>query len=231
MFFPWVGLFEQVRLADAYVHYDDVAFSRGSFVNRVQIKTERGSEWLTIPITNRRLGTEIRAVEAKTDEDWRARHVALLEQSFRGAPHAEDALQIVREVYALPTTSLGDIAIASMESVCRYFGFAPRTGFLKSSALGIQGRSWERVLAVVKHLGGDAYVTGHGAKEYLDHAAFEAAGVRVEYMRYERRPYPQLHGQFTPYVSVLDLIANRGRAGIESISSGTVPWREFVQHG
>ena len=39
MLFPWVGMFEQIRLADVYVHYTDVQFSKGSFVNRVQIKT------------------------------------------------------------------------------------------------------------------------------------------------------------------------------------------------
>ena len=41
MFFPWVGMFEQIALADVYVHYDDVQFSKGSFTNRVQLKTAR----------------------------------------------------------------------------------------------------------------------------------------------------------------------------------------------
>ena len=41
MLFPWVGMFEQVALADVFVHYDDVQFSKGSFTNRVQLKTAR----------------------------------------------------------------------------------------------------------------------------------------------------------------------------------------------
>jgi hypothetical protein len=230
MFFPWVGLFEQVRLADAYVHYDDVQFSKGSFVNRVKIKTPRGTEWLTVPLQNLHLGQEIRHVELR-DDGWREKHVAVLARNFEGAPFADEALALVKDVYAQRHRHMGELAIASMETVCRYFGFAPRSGFLKSSEMGIDGSNWERVLAFVKHLGGDVYVTGHGAKQYLGHEAFEQAGVRVEYMEYQRRPYPQLHGEFTPYVSVLDLIANRGRAGADMICSGTVPWREFVQHG
>ena len=63
MFFPWVGLFEQIRLADIYVHYDDVQFSKGSFVNRVQIKTNKGTQWLTVPLQNLTLGQEIREVQ------------------------------------------------------------------------------------------------------------------------------------------------------------------------
>ena len=57
MLFPWVGLFEQIRLADVFVHYDDVAFSKGSFFNRVQIKTlEVGSKWFNGPATTFRTG-------------------------------------------------------------------------------------------------------------------------------------------------------------------------------
>ena len=62
MLFPWVGLFEQIRLADVFVYYDDVAFSKGSFFNRVQIKTSRGSKWLTVPLEHFELGTAINAV-------------------------------------------------------------------------------------------------------------------------------------------------------------------------
>ena len=47
MLFPWVGLLEQMRLADVFVHYDDVQFSKGSFVNRVQVKTPDGVRWMT----------------------------------------------------------------------------------------------------------------------------------------------------------------------------------------
>ena len=43
-------------------------------------------------------------------------------------------------------------------------------------------------------------------------------------------PYPQLHGEFTPFVSALDLVANCGRAGRQYIHSKTVNWKEFV-HG
>ena len=56
MFFPWVGFLEQMRLADVYVHYDDVQFSKGSFTNRVQIKTPEGFIWLTAPLRNLRAG-------------------------------------------------------------------------------------------------------------------------------------------------------------------------------
>ena len=31
----------------------------------------------------------------------------------------------------------------------------------------------------------------------------------------QKLPYPQPHGEFNPFVSILDLIANTGKEGIE----------------
>jgi len=77
-------------------------------------------------------------------------------------------------------------------------------------------------------VGGTIYVTSHGARNYLDHEAFEQAGVKVHYMRYECNPYPQRWGEFTPYVTGLDLVASLGRDGSSRISSHCVPWRDFL---
>jgi hypothetical protein len=228
MLFPWVGMFEQIRLADVYVHYTDVQFSKGSFVNRVQIKMADGFHWLTVPLKNLSLGQNIDEVEINETKDWRRGHLDFLAQALRGAPHVGDALALVESVYAEKSSRLADVAIRSLEAVLAYFGLAQGRRFVRSPDLGIGGAGSARVLEIVKKLGGTVYVTGHGARNYLEHEAFERAGVRVEYMDYRRTPYPQLHGAFNPHVSILDLIANTGRAGLEFIHSQTVNWKEFA---
>ena len=228
MFFPWVGMFEQTRLADVHVHYDDVQFSKGSFTNRVQIKTPRGSEWLSVPLRNLRLGQKIREVAVDDRQDWRHRHLQILSEAYAEAPFFDEMLTLAKAVYARPTATLCEIAIASMEAVWGYFPSARPRKVLRSSDMGIGGQSSRRVLDVVKQASGTHYITGHGARQYLDHALFEADGVRVEYLNYQKQSYPQLHGEFTPFVSVLDLIANLGKEGARVMVSGTVDWKEFI---
>jgi hypothetical protein len=226
MFFPWVGLLEQVSLADVWVHYDDVQFSKGSFTNRVQVKAPEGTRWLTVPLEGQKLGDRIDEVATSSDP-FRARHLAMLATLYRDAPFKRDMLALVEEVYAEDTTSLADIAIKSFDVLVRYFELGAHPT-CRSSGLDVPGSSSERVLDLVTRLGGTEYITGHGAKNYLDHDAFEERGVSVSYMLYGRRPYPQLHGEFTPFVSALDLVANRGRDGREVMTSRTMPWREFL---
>ncbi len=229
MLFPWVGLFEQIRLCDVFVHYDDVPFSKGSFFNRVQIKTPNGICWLTTPLQDVRLGQNIRDARLDPAPNWRRKHQELLKQSYAKAPFRDDMLNVVRSVYDQAHDNLASLSADSIETVCRYFGLDQGRAFSWSSRLGISGKSTERVLAVVEHFGGNVYVTGHGARNYFDHELAESKGIAVEYLDYRRTPYPQLHGEFTPFVSILDLIANVGPDGVRFIHSATLPWRTFLQ--
>jgi hypothetical protein len=229
MFFPWVGMFEQLRLADAYVHYDDVQFSKGSFTSRVQIKTADGSRWLSVPLRGLKLGQRIMEVAVDNGQDWRQRHLALLSQAYGKAPFHVEMLALVKEVYRLPAETICELAIASMQAIRAYFQLPEPKEIYCSSKLGVPAAGSQRVLDVVKKLGGTIYVTGHGASNYLDHALFEQQGVRVEYLDYRKAPYPQLHGPFTPFVSALDLIANCGTEGRDVIASGTIYWKDFIK--
>ena len=228
MLFPWVGMLEQVRLADRYVHYADVQFSKGSFVNRVQVKTRTGIQWLSVPLRALHLGQRIDEVRIDESKDWRRRHVDLLRLAYDAAPYRDAMLSLVEEVHATTCADIGELGRASLATLCRYFGLDQGTGFCDSRELGVGGASSRRVLDIVLALGDSTYITGHGARDYLDHDLFERAGVRVEYMAYEKAPYPQLHGPFTPFVSSLDLVANCGPAGAECIRSGAIYWKEFL---
>lgn len=227
MFFPWRGMFEQLALADVFVHYDDVQFSKGSFTNRVQIKTPNGSAWMTVPVQKHAGSNEIRSLRAR-DSDWRADHLAQLREAYRGAPFGDEVLQLVADEYDRPG-ALVELLIGSFERVARRLGASDGTTFLRSSELGIGGSGWPRVLDVVAHVGGSVYVTGHGAGNYLDAEAFERAGVDVRFMDYALTPYPQLHGEFTPYVSILDLLANVGPDAPAHLHPRTVGWRTFLE--
>jgi hypothetical protein len=227
MFFPWVGNFEQIRLAELYVHYDDVQLPQGrSFTNRVQIKTPSGTAWLTVPL--RRNGKQlIKDVLVDDSQEWRQAHIKTLQHNYGRAPYCREMLDIVRQVYSAKLSHLADINIRGLELISDYFGLRPH--FLRSSAFGAMSSSSERLLHIMLQLNGATYITGHGALNYLDYELFEQHSIRVDFMHYEKNPYSQLHGEFTPFVSILDLIANAGAAGRSVISSHAVYWKEFVK--
>ncbi len=228
MYFPWVGLLEQIRLADVFVHYDDVQYTRG-FYSRVQVKTALGTPWMTVPLRDYHRGQNIDEVLLDDRSDWRSQHREVLRQAYLKAPFRDEMLALADRVFAKPAETLAQVTRASITELATYFGLVEDTRFEDSKPLGIVGSSSQRLLDIVTALDGDVYITGHGASNYLDHHFFNHAGVAVQYMEYRCIPYLQLHGDFTPYVTGLDLVANCGRDGARFIQSGAVDWKEFIR--
>lgn len=226
MFFPWVGLFEQIKLADVYVHLDDVQFPLGrSFTNRVQIKTHTGIQWLTVPV-QRKSFQNINEVLIDGTQNWKQKHLNSLEFNYRKSPYFKDMMQLVEDAYSLKTQKLAELNIYIIEKVACYFDLSPI--FVRSSSFGVTSHGSERLLEILNRFNADIYITGHGASNYLDHEKFEAAEIKVEYMDYNKSQYRQLHGDFNPYVSSLDLISNEGKKGKKCIIPRTKFWRDFI---
>ncbi|MEZ5461952.1 WbqC family protein [Dokdonella sp.] len=227
MYFPWVGLLEQLRLSDIFVHYDDVQFARG-FYNRVEVKTKDGMRWMTVPLQKVRRGNHLTEIVPDNSKNWRDEHRRILSSAYAKAPFYEDMMDLFDRASCIPAESIADISRASTMVLAEYFGLDKGRAFINSSTLGVSGTSSRRLLDICLHLGGTEYITGHGAQNYLDHSLFEEKRIAVEYMNYLCRPYPQAHPPFTPYVTSLDLVANCGRDGLQYICSGTLRWKEFL---
>ena len=227
-FFPWIGLFEQIRLAEIFIFYDDVQFSKGHFQDRVQIKTSNGFKWMTVPKVKVRLDQKICEVEIEYKNNWKKSHIDFLRQVYKPAPYFSEMISIVNSVYDNNYKYLSELTINSILSVAEYYQLSEDHKFLKSSDLNIGGNSTQRVLELVKYFNANKYITGMGALNYFDFELFEKENKKVEFIDYKKLPYPQLYGNFNPYVSILDLIANTGKEGLLYVTSSSVYWKEFI---
>ena len=226
MFLPWVGLFEQVRLSDVVVHYDDVQLPQGrSFMSRVQIKSSNGVSWLTVPVDHANSGKLLNEVVLFNQEDWRSKHLKTLRHAYAKATYFELMFGIAEKIYSYQGNHLSEFNINAIQEIAQWLNLSPR--FMRSSEMGVEGASTQRLVDLCKLVNCDTYVTGHGALKYLDHQKFEEVGISVRYMDYKKTPYPQRHGEFTPFVSILDAIANCGERTRELLCSDTIYWRNF----
>jgi hypothetical protein len=234
MLLPWHGLISQFVLADRIVILDDAQLPAGGgagrgFITRVQIKTPRGTDWLSIPVQRARMGKQRICDALVGTGDWRRQHLARIKQAYGGTPCFPEVFEeVIQPTYANPSPFLVDFLVGGLARVASALGI--RTALQRTSqgtfAQELGGSA--RVLAICRLTGARRYLTGHGGMAYLDHEAFEAAGVKVHYMSYELRPYPQLHGTFTPRVSILDLLCAVGPATARShLLSVPVYWRRW----
>jgi hypothetical protein len=152
---------------------------------------------------------------------WRQQHLGSLRQSYAGAPHADFMLAIARTVLAEPADTLGELSMRSMLAVLemlRQDGIWTGTMVADSEVLpnGNRPRGSEWMLALSRALGAREYLCGRvGMESYLDVPAFERSGIAVRAQDWTAPDYAARDGHGVGTLSILDLLAWRGRGFTE----------------
>ena len=183
--------------------------------------------WMTVPIEKTSSAMAIKDIKICYKQNWQNKHLKLIEQSLAGAMYLKDAQNLLESVYAKNHKYLGELARESITAVVNYFDLLDSKKIINVGDIKISGTGSDRVLAIVKSLGGNVYISGHGGLKYLKHQTFDDSKISVKYMEYKLTKYRQLHGEFTPFVSILDLIANCGKTGKNVICSEAKYYKEL----
>ena len=207
-YIPWRGYFDQIRRADLFIFYDDVQYDKNGWRNRNQIKTHQGKQWLTIPVHSQGVteGTPIKDVRIDWTKAWSKKHLNALTYAYSRAPFFKQNLPLLEEFYSRQDEFLADLTIDFTKKLSRELGIT-HTRFMRSSEIpGIEGQKTDRLIQILQHVGAQDYLSGPSARDYIEKEKFVAAGISLEYIRYDYPEYPQLYPPYDPNVSILDLL-------------------------
>lgn len=219
-YIPWRGYFDFIDDVDLFVVLDDVQYSKGSWRNRNQIKVPGGLSWLTVPVIYQKLTKLIQETQIDHSKKWQLSHLNKFTAHYSEAPFVEIALDILQEGFAPTDTSISELNVRLIRKICTYLEIT--TPLILSQDLQVSGIKTERILQILQRVEATTYLSGPAAKAYLNEDLLRSHGIQLEYKTYQYDPYPQLHGDFAPTVTILDLIANVGAAAKHYIKS-TVP--------
>ena len=221
-YLPWLGFFDKLARADVFVLLDNVQFKKNEWQNRNRIKTAAGWQWITVPVKHKFPQT-IAEVGVNEAAPWRRKHRAALEANYGKAPYFDAIHRPIADLLDREWSHLAPLNLELIRSLASALGIETPT------VLGSEVRAREdptlRLVDLCLELGADVYLSGAGGHEYLDAVAFESAGIEVRLQAYEHPTYPQLYGDFEPYMSVVDLLMNCGRESASIIESGRLPNR------
>jgi hypothetical protein len=217
-YLPWLGYLAKWAAADCLIFLDTVQYEKSGWQNRNRIKTKAGPQWLTVPV-HRRLGTVIRDVRIDARQPWARRHLQSVRLAYARAPHAEAYGARLAALLDQEWTSLPPLAIATAQFLAEAFEIRAPTRL--ASELGpTRPDPTERLVDLTLAVGGTVYLAGRDGPSYLRLEAFAAAGIEVRRQAYEHPVYPQLHGEFVPFLSSLDLLLMEGSRGLETLRGG-----------
>lgn len=197
-------------MADQFIVLDDVQYTRRDWRNRNKIKTPAGAAWLTIPVDVKgKYHQKINETQVASP-DWAADHWKTICQNYAQAAYFKDYKDRFEQLYgSIQTTDLSHINLLFIKLICRILDIS--TPIDTSGAYTLVEGKTERLVDLCKQAGADIYYSGPAAKNYIDEALFQQAGIELRYFDYSGYPvYTQLYGEFDHQVSILDLIFNEG---------------------
>lgn len=209
-YIPWKGYFDSINIADEFILYDDMQFTRRDWRNRNQIKTRDGIKWLTIPVEVK--GKYFQKInETKiSDSDWGEKHWTTILHNYSKAKYFNEYKKLFEDLYLNNKEEyLSKVNYNFLKTVCELLGI--KTKMIWSDEFNLLEEKTERLVDICKARGATDYYSGPAAKAYMNEELFERENIKVHYFDYSGYPdYNQLYGDFTHAVSIIDLIFNEG---------------------
>ena len=206
--------------ADIFVFYDDVQLDTRSWQQRNKIKTAQGWMWLTVPII-RQFGSRIRINETRIDNstNWNKKHWESIRHHYSKAPFFNKYAPIFKETYEGMWEYLANLNIALIKEITKVTGL--ETKFMVSSELKVGGVKTERLVNLLKKIGATEYISSLGARDYIKVNSFKENNIKLYWYEYQHPVYPQIRGEFMPYLSIVDLLFNVGDEAVRYIREGS----------
>jgi hypothetical protein len=170
-FFPWYPFFEKIKEVDKFVILTHCQFEKNGYQNRFNFH----DQWYTLSVL-KGLSPIKDKVYASPHEDWDKIKNRL--SSYKS---------ILDEFDDCISDSLSQTNIFIIKKICRLLNINTEI----KEDFPTQLRSTSRLVEICKRYKGSHYLSGRGAKEYLEPNDFSPHGIEVSFQK-ETTPVPIL---------------------------------------
>lgn len=207
-FIPYLGFFHRLLHCDHFVLLDHVQFNKRGWHHRDKVKGPKGPRWLTIPIDHKICFSKINEARINNYLDWRTSHLNIIRSYYRKTKYFYEIFPAIENIYRIGYDLMVDLNIAFLKFLFAIFSID--IDYSLSSSLNIGTHKSQAHIDIVKKIGGDTYLSGIGARDYMDSALFKDQGIKLKWQDFTHPVYPQLYGEFVPCLSSIDLLFNCG---------------------
>lgn len=210
-FLSYLGFFHRLLKSDLFVILDNAQYVRGtskSWMNRDKIKTPQGEKWLTVNVQKAPMGTKINEILLSKNTDWKNKNLNLIKENYRYASFFNEIFPFIEQLYNFDCEFLIDFNLKSMEILMNLFNI--EIEIIYASILKPVGKNNEFLVDILRKVNATTYLSGIGARNYYNPEPFENANIEVIWQDFKHPFYPQLYGDFIPYLSSIDLLFNCG---------------------
>jgi hypothetical protein len=206
-FLPYVGYFQLISNVDEFVVYDDVKFTKKSWINRNIIDINGQRCMFTIPLKRASdfLNIKDRFI---ADTYSPASLFDLIKSGYIKSPYWSEVSPFLREILFNKEVNLFNFVLNSINCVNEKLGIKTKLTISSSLNLPEKVSGQERVIAICKELGAKVYVNAIGGKILYETEEFIKNDLELFFLNSNLSNYRKNPLSFIPALSILDLLFN-----------------------
>ena len=205
--FPYIGYFQLFEVCDIFVSYDDVQYMKGGWINRNRILYHGSSKYITFPVNKAPLNTTIDHYFFRENiGKEKKKMLSTLQQVYSKAPFFQSVYSCLEDIVKVNENNIARFAENSFKRILDYFDMSVEIRRASELNFDKSLKGQDRVIAIVKELGGDRYVNPIGGQNLYSSAEFIANNIDLQFLNCRTEPYRQFSNEFVPNLSIIDVL-------------------------
>jgi len=229
-FFPWLGYFHKMAVADIFVFLDAVQFPRtgsGTWVNRVRILLNGRPAWLTCPVIRTGGLPPINEV-SMFGSQWKKKSLATLQVCYGRCSYFRSVFPTVEAIILNSSENLAEYNMHVNRTIASLLGLTAR--FICQSDISDKtvqtSKGSARLAAICKAIGADTYLAGDGAKSYEEPEYYKRSRIKLLKSGFVHPEYFQYKAKnFVKGLSILDALFNVGIEATRNLITDSIAHR------
>lgn len=230
-YFPWLGYLDKINKADTFVVLDEVQLETPSPMVRNKFLDSKGNEiTITVDVQSKGyLDKKACEIEVANQTRWQRKTDNFFKLNYKKAPFFDEIYPLLQPVFTKAYRFLIDVELDTVNIFCKCFSI--KTPIKLQSELNTDKslKNNEMLIDILKSLKSDKYLSGNGAKKYMDLQIYRDNGIAVSFQHFSYPEYPQYNTEvFKPNLSAADILFNLGcKGGSELLNKNKID-EEFL---
>lgn len=209
-FFPWIGYFELMREADAFVFLDDVQVSKQSWQTRNIFRINGVPSWLSIPL-NGSSHSALCDIRLGDYEKFFRKFTKTILQNYARSQHLSDIEKLIRSLSDRNFETLAKFNEALIENMAEMLSISVQIS--RSSEMQAVADRNEKILEIVSRFPSPEYLASPGARGYMEAYGLENYPFTIRFFEYDATR-ALLEPTRLGYESCIDTVSRIGISGV-----------------
>jgi hypothetical protein len=210
-FFPYFGYFQLINSVDSFIIHDDVQYIKGGWISRNRLSKNGNPDYFTVSVSKAPSDTKINCVYPSQIEKDLKKISNKFFSLYSNSPNRSLVVEILKDPPL--DANISGLNVHFLKKILEILRID--TKIVLASEMNIERglRASEKVISLVKSVGGDHYINPIGGTSLYSGKEFSKHGIKLSFLCMSSTGH--LDG-WSDKLSILDLIARNELSEIRS---------------